>query len=56
MPSVDRDLCWGFRDSMLLGYRDGYTDTNKPTITDNVRPSLDALLRMALILTYSETA
>ena len=56
MSPVHRGLCWAFRDTMLLGYRAGYTTTEPVTLPENIRVCVDALTRMALLLTHSAVA
>lgn len=56
MSSAHRGLCWAFRDTMLLGYRAGYRSKDQVVLAENIRACVDAVVRMALLLTYSAVA
>lgn len=56
MSLAHEALCWAFRDTLLLGYRAGYTAADEVIIPDRLRGCVDALIRMALILTHSSNA
>ncbi len=52
MSAAHRGLCWGFRDTLLLGYRAGYGGEETVTIPENIRPCVDSVVKMALLLTH----